>query len=281
MAVPGEPAPAEREILTRGRIPHRPGSWLAVALRPVVWARDVVRALYVGLIELVWRELIHGEVDRDPRRQAMATVLLVGFALVAYHFEGPADLTVLAVIVLWTGDFALAHLRFRRPGAYERYVLERAGDTLVWKSKAPRHRLVTREIPARRVRCVGVDSLSLAGGAFRDAHQHVWRLSLVMDDDRGLPIAESSHPGEVLEQGHRLAAALGVQVEIMGATGVGDNIPPAGRIVPGVGHSPTVHEVDTPDGPRRPAPRRPAPAARRSRDGAGSAGRPACRPRAP
>ena len=38
-------------------------SWLATALRPVAWTRDVVRALYEGLLELMWRELIHGEAD--------------------------------------------------------------------------------------------------------------------------------------------------------------------------------------------------------------------------
>ncbi len=247
---PGATAQGGRERLARGRIPHRPGSWLAVALRPLVWARDVLRALYEGLVELIWRELIHGETDRNPATQLKAGALLVGFALVAYHFEGPAEFTVLAVIALWALDFAMAHLRFRRPSAYEHYVLERAGDTLVWKGRAPRHRPVTRELPARRVRCVGVDSLSLAGGAFRDAYRHVWRLSLVLDDDRGLPLAESSHPGEVLEQGHALAAGLGVPLEIMGATGVGESIPAAGRIVPGVGRSPTVHEIDTPDGPQ-------------------------------
>ena len=214
-------AECDRKTLKGSLFYYRPAPHVAW-LRPIRWLKEMLEQLQMLIQDLMWAELIHGEVRSD----SFSTLLLFGIfcilSLGEYYQNVGIGLAALLVGLFDRGEKLWLQSRYQQSQNYSATALTSSDDSCRWSLASPDGYAVRKAFSKADVLQVFISYRSIRGGSFNQEIAAVWRVSLFLTRQRELTIDEHERPTPAWQQARELARELQVPLNVLNSEDADD-----------------------------------------------------------
>lgn len=210
--------------LYQGTILYPRRSAYAAAISPLVQLKRLFQALYTSLLQLMWRELLSGDVPTDETANALVILLFLLLCWLSFVFQAASQGLLTTFFVFWFLDNLIAQ-RALRQGTYIHhvYLSQTPLGELHWQCQLPGRTPLSMEFKPAQVRSIRIRRRDIRGGAFQDRLAKVWQGQLLLFDGSDWIIEEDQNLEQVRQAIAVLHDVLGdVPVEFENSYGLGD-----------------------------------------------------------